>query len=345
MHKKHFAENIVSTVYIESKIDNKKYCKTNGQFTRHLRSNKITYKEYFEKYVTGHTPLCKCGSPLSFYQKTESYANSCGNPICVGNNVSATKQSWTADQKKADSANKRAAAKLKTPEQLGEQYRKTKETFKERYGVEWGSNLPSQKAKSQKTKLTKYGNERFNNSVQASKTRISMPTDKKNAMNERRRQTNIAKYGVGCVMILPDAKTKSAISNSIGREFVLPSGTVVGVRGYEDIVLTNLLERYAEEDLLFHNTRDKVYTLPIFEYIDTRRHHMKYYPDIFIPKENKIIEVKSRWWWDGNGDEKYKSRLENNLRKRRAVLDRGFTHEVWLFEDKKTYKILNDSDF
>jgi hypothetical protein len=73
---------------------------------------------------------------------------------------------------------------------------------------------------------------------------------------------------------------------------------------------------------------------------------MKYYPDIYIPKENKIIEVKGRWWWDGNGIEKYKSRLVNNLKKRSAVLDTGYNYEVWLFEDRKNYRILkNDTDF
>jgi hypothetical protein len=60
----------------------------------------------------------------------------------------------------------------------------------------------------------------------------------------------------------------------------------------------------------------------------------------------KIIEVKSRWWWDGNGSEKYKSRLKNNLKKRQAVLDKGYIYELWLFENKNNYKILkNDTDF
>lgn len=73
---------------------------------------------------------------------------------------------------------------------------------------------------------------------------------------------------------------------------------------------------------------------------------MKYYPDIYIPKENKIIEVKGMWWWNGNGIAKYESRLKNNLKKRDAVLEAGYQYEVWLFEDKNNYRILKDeTDF
>jgi hypothetical protein len=81
-------------------------------------------------------------------------------------------------------------------------------------------------------------------------------------------------------------------------------------------------------------------------YVNVNQHTMRYYPDIHIPKENKIIEVKGRWWWDGNGIEKYRSRLSNNLKKRKAVLNAGYQYEVWLFEDRKNYRILTDeSDF
>ena len=97
------------TKYIKSKIDNNIYCKTNGQFTRHINSSGLTYKDYFELYVTGITPLCYCGKPKTFYQKTETYANSCGSPECVGKTISNTKSQWTVEQKLQDSINKRKA--------------------------------------------------------------------------------------------------------------------------------------------------------------------------------------------------------------------------------------------
>jgi hypothetical protein len=98
--------------------------------------------------------------------------------------------------------------------------------------------------------------------------------------------------------------------------------------------------------MIFDNILAIDYAIPIFQYSDHRRHILKYYPDIYIPSDNKIIEVKSCWWWDGNGDQKHKSRLTNNLKKRQSVLAKGFMYELWLFEDSKNYRILfNDPDF
>jgi len=68
--------------------------------------------------------------------------------------------------------------------------------------------------------------------------------------------------------------------------------------------------------------------------------------DIYIPSENKIIEVKSRWWWDINKNERYCHRLSNNLLKRGAVINCGYKFQLWIFEDTKPYRILeNDEDF
>lgn len=345
LHNTHLGENIVSNaVYIESKIDGKTYCKSNGQFNRHLKTVNMTVKEYYECFTTGFTPLCSCGKPLTFYPSKELYANSCGNTKCVGNSVSATKQSWTEEKRIADSAAKKAAAKLKTNEQKKEQYLKAKATFQSKYGVDWGSELTAQKEKSKSTKLARYGDEKFNNNTKASTTRVNMSVEQKNKMNENRRQTNLTRYGVGCVMALPEYRKKSATSNSIGRDYSLPSGTVVGVRGYEDTVLNKLLEVYTEDEIKFHNTRADTYELPIFTYVNVNQHTANYYPDFYIESENKIIEVKSKWWWDGNGHEKYHSRLENNKRKVSAVLKEGYNYELWLFDSKDSYTIINGTN-
>ena len=349
MQKNNLAENKVNTaIYIESKIDGISYCKTNGQFTRHLRKNNLTYRDYYEKYITRNSPKCSCGERLAFYQKTESYANSCGGPECRGKNISNTKQNWTTGQKAIDSENKKKAAATRTKEQKDIQLTKARSTFKEKYGVEWGSQLQIQKEKSKQTKLKKYGDEKYNNSKQASLSRISRSTEEKNNSNQQRRTTNLDRYGIENPLLRPESLSKSARHNSAGRDFILPSGKVIGVRGYEDSALLELIEsyNYNESDIIFDDMKLKKSPVPVFKYIDNRRHHLNYYPDIYVPKENKIIEVKSQWWWDGYGAEKYQSRLENNLRKRDAVLDKGFNYEVWIFENKYTYKVLtHDTDF
>jgi hypothetical protein len=152
------------------------------------------------------------------------------------------------------------------------------------------------------------------------------------------------KFGVENALMKPEVRAKSAKSNSIGREFVLPSGDIVHVRGYEDKVIAMLLEQgYAETELVVDD-RISEYNIPVFDYInkEANSRRAKYYPDIYIPHKNKIIEVKAQWWWDAKQRPGYENRLTNNLRKWQAVLDAGYEYEVWLFKDDKTLEILRD---
>lgn len=329
-----------TVIYVTSKIDNKEYCKTNGQFTKHLRNNNLTYQEYYEKYVSKASPLCSCGNSLTFYQKNHSYAKSCGNPKCVGKNVSVTKQNWTEEEREIDSKNKRISANKRTAEEVKTIVNKAKETFKKKYGVEWVTQTPNFKDKSKETKLERYGNEYYANSAQTSKAWQAKTIDEIEVIVNKRKSTCLERFGVENAFLKPEVKANSAKSNSLGKEFILPSGNVIHIRGYEGIAIKKLLEIYDETELLVDN-RLVSYYLPSFVYVDNRRHTMKYYPDIFIPTENKIIEVKSKWWWDGNGDTRYESRLINNLRKKDSVLSQNFNYEVWLFDNKEKYEILS----
>lgn len=331
--------------YVESKIDNNRYCMSNGQFTKHLKNNNLTYQQYYEKYISGISRTCLCGHPLRFYQHTHKYAKSCGDPKCVGKLVSATKKSWTTEQKKRDSKNKSAAAALRTDEDIKKQQQKTNKTCLERYGVSWPAQTTQQKTNSKKTKLEKYGNEFYANSKQTSASWQAKTAEDISLIVDKRRATCLERFGVENALLKPIAKINSAKSNSLGREYTMPSGRVIRVRGYEDVVITKLLEQYSEAQLAVDDRLQK-YLLPVFEYKDKSRNYLKYYPDIYIPLENKIIEVKSRWWWDGNGNTKYANRLAKNLNKRKAVLEKGYAYEVWLFENKNNYKVLkNDNDF
>jgi hypothetical protein len=313
---------------------------SNGQFTKHLKNNNLNYQQYYETYITGISRTCFCGKPLRFYQNTHKYANSCGDPVCVGKLVSTTKKSWTSEQKQKDSANKRTAAANRTTDQIQAQVEKTKKTFRNKYGVEWATQSHDYKAKSKATKLSRYGNEYFNGNSKTSQSWQAKTDNEISNIVNKRRATCLERFGVENAFMKPISRTNSAIANSTGREYTLPSGRIIGVRGHEDTAITILLKTYAETELLLDD-RKTIYELPVFEYIDHRRHILKYYPDIHIPKENKLIEVKSPWWWDGKGADRYKSRLENNLRKKDAVLAAGYQYEVWLFTDKNTYEILS----
>lgn len=334
------------TKYITSKIDNQSYCKTNGQFTRHLQNHNHTYQSYYETHVTGISPLCYCLKPLTFYQKDESYADSCGDPVCVGKTISNVKKNWSTEQIEKDRHNKCLAAQSRTPDQIKRQTEKASKTFQSKYGVRWATQSANYKEKSRQTKLEKYGNEYYAGWEQSAAKNRSKSIDEQNTINDKRRHTNLERYGVEhCIN--SETLYKSALSNSKGKQYTMPSGKVIGIRGYENRAITILLETFNEYDLLID---DRVCTesniIPIFSYLNTNQHISKYYPDIYIPSENLIIEVKSEWWWNGNLDPKYHSRLINNLRKRKSVIKEGYKFQLWLFETKYKHRILEDeSDF
>jgi len=332
-----------SIFYVTSKIDNKKYCKTNGQFTRHLRNNNLTYQEYYEKYVTGIQKKCSCSKPLTFYQSTETYAKSCGDPICVGLLVHITKSNWSDEQRKADSDSKKKWTADRTKSDIEKTKEIRKKTNRERYGVDHTTQSTAMKEKSKLTKKIRYGDENYSNPKLKSKSWKEKTDCEIIEITNKRQRACLERYGVSSPFFLPNVRNKSAIANSIGKEFIFPSGKIIRVRGYEDVVITKLLEHLTEEQIIVDNILSD-FTLPVFIYGDNKKR--KYYPDIYIPHENKIIEVKGRWWWDGNGIEKYKNRLDKNLKKRQSVLTSGYNYEVWLFEDNKTYRILkDDTDF
>lgn len=328
-------------IYVKSNIDGNDYCKSNGQFTRHLKHHRLTYQQYYERYVTGIVMKCGCGNPKTFYQQTETYANSCGNPVCIGELIKETKANWTTEQRISDSINKKKWAASRTIADKEKTRDIRKQTNRERYGVDYTTQSSMMINKSKLTKKERYGDENYSNPGKTSESWQAKSADEINIITEKKRHTCLDRYGVASPFFLPDVRKKSAVANSIGKEYILPSGKVIRVRGYEDEVIDKLLQTYLEDEVVVDDVFAK-YNLPIFEYVNLNQHTARYYPDIYIPKENKIIEAKGRWWWDGNGAEKHKSRLLNNLKKRQVVLDTGYQYEVWLFEDRKKYRILKD---
>ena len=333
--------NTQQTIYIESKLDGKRYCRDNGHFTKHLRKNNLTYQQYYEKYITFVEEKCPhCGNPKSFYQKNETYATTCGTSVCIGKEISITKQNWTEEERLLDSTNKKIALSVRTKEYYAERRVKVEATSIEKYGTAYPTQCGEFKIKSKKTKLEKHGNEHYSGWEKSAMKNRSKTIDEQDIINNKRRDTNKQLFGVGCSFLRPDSIKNSRKSNALGKKYILPSGKIAGIRGYENLVLDKLFEQgYVESEILFHNKLEK-YQLPMFDYINFNEHATTYYPDIYIPKENKLIEVKSQWWWDGYGDDKYAGRLINNQRKAESVKKQGYLYEVWLFDNNKQYTII-----
>ena len=95
-------------------------------------------------------------------------------------------------------------------------------------------------------------------------------------------------YGVDNIMKLEEYFQKRENSSKRKKIYKFPSGKEIKLQGYENLAIDDLLKIYKEEEIEV-STCGKVPKIP-YEF---QKEDKIYYPDIFIPKENKIIEVKS----------------------------------------------------
>ena len=136
-----------------------------------------------------------------------------------------------------------------------------------KYGCDYTGQSETVRNKAKQTCLEKYG---FEYAMQNPQT------------IQKRKNTNMEKYGVEDICnISNDIKFKR-------KEYIWKTGEISLVQGYEPIVLKELEEDgYKFKDILT-DAKD----MPKIMYqLDEKEH--RYYPDIFIPKDNIIIEVKS----------------------------------------------------
>ncbi len=98
------------------------------------------------------------------------------------------------------------------------------------------------------------------------------------------------------------------------------SGAVRKVQGYETFALSELVKIFPEEQI---KTDRK--DVPRIQYSvnGKKKYH---FPDIFLPPENKIVEVKSTWT--------YKCKADNVLLKKQYAEKQGFIYEIWCYDSK-----------
>ena len=194
---------------------------------------------------------------------------------------------------------------VENPQQNKEIKVKTNATNLERYGFENPTQNSVVRAKTTATNLERYGFENPNqNSVVRAKTTA----------------TNLERYGVENPTQNKEIFEKAQKNNFSRKEVTMPSGIVRKVQGYEHFALKELIQIYTEDQIKTGCTN-----VPRIQYdIDGKKHY--YFPDIFIPHENKLIEVKSKWTYLLNSG--------NVQAKKNACVDQGFIYEVWCYDKK-----------
>ena len=180
---------------------------------------------------------------------------------------------------------------------------KYKETLKERYGVTVPYHSLEIKNKGAETCKKVYGVENPFQNEEVKKKII---------------QTNIIKYGVEHSSQNNEIMLKTQQNAKKYKKYTMPSGLIRNIQGYEPFALTELIKIYSEEQI----KTDRI-DIPRIKYTinDTEKY---YFPDIYIPDDKKIIEVKSTWT--------YKCKSDNIIHKKEATEHLGYLYEIWIFD-------------
>lgn len=323
-----------------SPIDNQIYTIINGHFSRHLAQYNLTIDDFYHKYIEEKTIYCKCGDQI--FMKNRWISRSCSKKECKAAVISeahlnrSNEEVELSKQKRIETTREKYGADFVA--QLDFVREKIKKTNEEIVTKDGKKRYEVQMEKARATMIEKYDNAYFNGNEKTAKSWQAKSIEEINEIVEKRRKTSLERHGVENYLMHPDMLSKSAKGNATPKFFTWPSGNTIQVRGYEPKALKELSNLYSEEEIKMGFLEGS--QVPKIPYISSAGVSRRYYPDIFIPHENRIIEVKSWWWYDAHGNEKYEDRLYDNLAKKDASIRSGYKFEFWIYDEKgkKTIK-------
>jgi hypothetical protein len=211
---------------------------------------------------------------------------------------------------------------------LKENKEKIKRTCLIRYGVNYVSQSLMYKIKYTNTCIRKYGvphisqTKQFKEKVKQTFLKnygVDNP-NKTKVVRDKIKKTCIEKYGVEYPSQNKEVQEKTQKNAKKYKEYKMPCGEIRKVQGYEPFALDYLVTQYKEDDI--KTNRKDVPRIPYV--VEEKRHY--YFPDIYIPSENKIIEVKSTWT--------YKCKTDNIPHKEKATKEAGYNYEIWVYNKK-----------
>lgn len=185
---------------------------------------------------------------------------------------------------------------------------KIKQTNLIRYGCEYGLQNEEVKEKRKTTNLEKYG---FENPLQ------------REEIKEKSKQSCLKKYGVEHVSQSQEIFEKINKNSYYLKEYILPSSNIIKIQGYEHFALDELLhkENINEEHII---TGCK--NVPTIWYNDENDKKHRHFVDVYIPLQNRCIEVKSTWTFEKQKDIIF---LKQN-----AAKQLGYLYEIWVYDNK-----------
>lgn len=145
-------------------------------------------------------------------------------------------------------------------------------------------------------------------------------TGQLDSVKKKFKQTCLIKYGVENISQNAEIAEKASNNGYKIKKYELPSGKIIKCQGYEPFALRDLIALNINEDDIV-NEKPKV---PEIWFNNNNKEH-RYYVDIYIPSQNKCIEVKSIYT--------YKKYKQINLLKRDAAKKLGYSFEFWIYDN------------
>ena len=207
---------------------------------------------------------------------------------------------------------------------------KVKQTMVERYGAETSFQSIVIKERIEKTMTHRYGvkyttqNKELLDKVKQTfleKYGVENPFQSDEIKNKSKK-TSLEKYGCEYPMQNIEIMEKSSKNAYKLKDYTFPSGSQIQYQGYEKYALDELLlSGILEEDII-----NGCKNVPEVWYEDTQGKKHRHYIDIFIPSQNRCIEVKSTWT-----AEKKKDCI---FLKQDAGKSLGYNYEIWVYDGK-----------
>jgi glutathione peroxidase-family protein len=178
----------------------------------------------------------------------------------------------------------------------------------EKYNVEYTLQNPDIYQKTKKTLFDIYGIENIGYSYKVPE------------LKQKIYDTCMKKYGTIYPMQNKDIAEKSMKCMMKKKFYTLPSGKQIEIQGYENFAFDALVRVYDENKILNNRT-----DMPEIWYCMDDGKYRYYYPDIYIPDENLIIEVKSPYTY-------YELEFKKTDYKRKAVEALGYKFKLLIFD-------------
>jgi hypothetical protein len=154
-----------------------------------------------------------------------------------------------------------------------------------------------------------------------------------NDIKEKIKQTNLTKYGVEYCIQNSEIAKKTLSSGLSFKEYKFPSGRIEKIQGYENIALDELIniELIDDNDIIVGCKN-----VPTIWYTTEDGIKHRHYVDIFIPTQNRCIEVKGEWFY---------KRDKNILKLKKQEAEKlGYKYELWVYYVKTARRILSQKE-